>query len=298
MIIVKLKGGLGNQMFQYAFGRRISLISNKVLKLDINGFDEDHVYERKYILDCFNIEENIATEKDLRKARIFTSKSYIGKIIKLVNNIAPHKKRYLICEKQLFVFDSRVLNRYNSAYINGSWQNEKYFKDIQHILRKDFTFNTELNHTNKKHLDRIVNSNSVGLHVRNYALRHNRTVNNNDLIRYGMMPPEYYQNALKYIAEIQGDLELFIFSDDIAMAKKAIQVKYPTTFMSNVWNREYEDMQLMSLCKHQVISNSTFSWWAAWLNSNPNKIIIAPKNWFANADFDTSDLIPYEWIEI
>jgi len=248
-------------------------------------------------LNCFNIAEIFATEKDIFKARILTSKSNIGKLIRLLNIIKPYHKRYILREKRLFIFDSKVLRRNKSAYIDGSWQNEKYFKDIEDVIKRDFTFKTKLSEKNFILANNIKNTNSVGIHLRNYALGHFGK-NNKDLNMYGTMSSEYYHKAVEHIEKTKSDLHFFVFSDDINMAKNNIRLKYPSIFITNNNNKDYEDMQLMSLCKHQIICNSTFSWWAAWLNSNSDKIVIAPKNWFANANFDTSDLIPKEWIKI
>ena len=298
MVIIKLKGGLGNQMFQYAFGRRIALDNNLELKFDISGFKDDKVYRSKYCLNCFNIDENIANKRDLKKARLFNSKSNTGKLIRILNRIKPYHKRYILQEKRLFIFDPKVLRKFRDVYINGYWQNEKYFKNIEDVIRRDFTFNKDLYGKNLEIVKQIKNTNSVGIHLRNYALGHSGKTYYKDLSMYGIMSSEYYEKAVQYIEGIQRELHFFIFSDDINMAKRNIKIKNPTTFVSNSNNKDYEEMQLMSLCKHQIIANSTFSWWTAWLNNNPDKIVIAPKNWFNNADYDTSDLIPEEWIKL
>ena len=124
MIIIKLKGGLGNQMFQYAFGRRMALENNLELKLDITDFIHDKVYQRKYSLGCFNINENYATERDLKRLQLFKLKSFIGKLIRVLSKIKKYNKRYILNEKTLFVFDTNVIRKYKSVYIEGYWKCE------------------------------------------------------------------------------------------------------------------------------------------------------------------------------
>ncbi len=299
MVIIGLRGGLGNQMFQYALGRRIALENNSVLKLDISSFKNDYVYKRKYSLGCFNIIENIATEKDLKKATTLKSKNYIGKFIRLITKMKPYYKRYLLCEQQLFKYDPNVLRKFRDVYIDGSWQNEKYFKNIEDILRNEFAFKTNLDGENLKLAEQIRNTNSVSLHMRNYALNCSVTaISNRDLNEYGIMSSDYYNKAVKYIEKTQNNLQFFVFSDDINLARRNIKLEYPTSFIVTNDGKDYENLQLMSLCKHQIISNSTFSWWAGWLNNNPDKIIIGPKKWFVDAHYDTSDLVPKDWIKI
>lgn len=298
MIIIKLKGGIGNQMFQYAFGRRIALENNLELKFDITSFKDDRVYRNKYNLDCFNIVENIATEKDLRKARIYTSKSYFGKFIRLLSRIKPYYKRYVVNEKKFFLYDKKVMIKKKNVYYNGYWQNEKYFKDIEDIIRKDFIFKNKLNRENLKLLKRIKNTNSVGLHIRNYGITYDEKASIRDLKNFGIMKISYYQNALKYLENKINNFKIFIFSDDINWVKKKYDFKSDNILYVDNEGKDYEQLQLMSLCKHQIISNSTFSWWAAWLNDNPYKIVISPQNWFATGEYNTSDLIPIEWLKI
>ena len=302
MIIVKLKGGLGNQMFQYAFGRRIALENNLELKFDITGFKDDRVYRSKYNLDCFNIVENIATEKDLRKAKIYTLQNYIGKCVRLLSRIKPYYKRYVINEKKFFSFDPKVIEKKKYVYYNGYWQNEKYFKDIEDIIRKDFTFKNKLNRDNLNISKMMIKTNSVALHIRNYGKTYNEKASKRDARDFGIMKMSYYQNALKYLENKINNFRIFIFSNDINWVKNTYDFKYDNIFYVDNEGKDYEQLQLMSLCKHNIIANSTFSWWGAWLNTNPNKIVMAPKMWLrdpaANAKIKYEDLYQKEWIII
>lgn len=288
MIIIKLNGGIGNQMFQYAFGRRMSIESKAGLKLDITGFNDDKVYQRKFSLACFNINENYATERDLKRAQLFKSKSFIGKLIRVLSKIKKYNKRYILNEKTLFVFDSNVIRKYKSVYIEDNWQNEKYFTKIEDLIRKDFSFKEPLKGTVLNIADRIQCSNSVAIHLRKYDDIPNQSIHTLTL--------NYYFEAIKYLTERFNNLHFYIFSDNPEWAKENLLLSYDATFVEQ--NKDYEDLRLMSLCKHQIIANSSYSWWAAWLNNNPHKIIISPQKWFGNSIYDTSDLIPEKWIRI
>ena len=292
MIIVKLKGGLGNQMFQYAFGRIVALESNSVLKLDITGFKDDKVFGRKYSIACFNIIKNIATEKDLKKLKILTGKSYISKFIRLAIKIKPYYSRYVIYERKTHKYDSRIFQKkYQNVYFDGYWQNEKYFKDIEDIIRKEFILKETLKNGNLNLANKIQDTNSASIHLRKYD-----DIPEDDM---SMLSLNYYHKAVKYLSERFNNLHFFIFSDNPEWAKKTLKLSCPTTFVEHNKNdKDYEDLRLMSLCKHQIIANSSFSWWAAWLNENTDKIVIAPKKWFRNYHRDTSDLIPNRWIQI
>jgi hypothetical protein len=297
MVIVKLKGGLGNQMFQYAFGRRIASENNLTLKLDISDFDRDVEYKRSYSLKCFNIIENIADKKDLRKAEVFLCENHFGKCLRVVSRLIPYHKRYILREKRVFVFDPRVLGRHRDIYIDGYWQNGKYFSNIDHIVRKEFTFKHGVSDANRDAAQQIQNTHSIGIHVRNYGV--NQCGKDlKDINEYCIMNGHYYQEAVNYVKKILGDIYIYVFSDDIEYAKQIIQIDCPIRFMCSSRNRDFEELQLLCSCKHQITANSTFSWWAGWLNDNPSKIVVAPERWFSSSRFDTSDLIPKDWIKM
>lgn len=292
MIIVRLKGGLGNQMFQYAFGRRIALESNSVLKFDINYFKDDVIFQREYSLSCFKLSINIATEKDLKKSKMLTGKNYISKFIRLANKIKPYYSRYVIYELKPHKYDSRIFQKkYKDVYFVGYWQNEKYFKDIEDIIRKEFMLKETMKNRNLNLASNIQDTNSVAIHLRKYD-----DIPEDDMNTLSL---NYYHKAVKYLSNKFKNLHFFVFSDNLEWAKKNLKLSYPTTFVEHNKNdKDYEDLRLMSICKHQIIANSSFSWWGAWLNKNSDKIVIAPKKWFRNDPKDTSDLIPNKWIQI
>lgn len=291
MIITKLIGGLGNQMFQYAAGRRAAYVNNTALKLDISGYENQvGITPREYMLHIFNIKEDFATEKEINKL-----KKRINFIQKKLNKIHPVFANQTYIKDKGYNFDSDILNISDNSYLEGYWGSEKYFKDSEEIIRKDFTFKNKPDVVNKKMITRIKNCESVSIHIRrgDYV----RDKKTHDF--HGVCGLDYYRRALEYMTRKVKKPYFFVFSDDIKWAKQNLILKYSCVYVDhNIGKKDYEDMRLMSMCEHNIIANSSFSWWGAWLNNNPNKIVIAPKKWFANRAINTKDLIPNTWIQI
>ncbi len=288
MIIVKLLGGLGNQMFQYALGRNLALKNGVSLKMDIGaiGVESPKGTARNYNLHVFNIEENLASPDEII---FYQSQPNDG--LSKIKNITRLKS---FTERQ-FNFDPEILNLPDNVYLQGFWQTEKYFKSIKNVIRKDFMVKIPPSEANQEIIKEITGLNSVSLHIR----RGDYVLNTKVKQIHGICSLAYYTRAITLIAERYPDIHLFVFSDDIGWAKKNLRPHHPLTFVDiNDDFTNYEDLRLMSLCKHNIIANSSFSWWGAWLNSNSDKLVIAPKQWFAYNGFNTSDLIPEAWIKI
>lgn len=292
MIIVEINGGLGNQMFQYALGRCLSLKNNTELKLDINIFNNHKL--RKYELGFLNIIENIATEEEIEKIKYIKSKMpgilrKPFKIPKYSFNADSH-----IHEKH-FHFDPEILNLPNDLYVEGYWQSEKYFKQISDIIKKDFTVKNELSGKNKEFAEEISKGNSVSLHIR----RGDYVNDAKTKAAYYVDLDEYYKNAINLINEKVNCPHFYIFSDEPEWVKNNYAKDLNCSVVDiNSADNGYEDMRLMSLCKHNIIANSSFSWWGAWLNNNTEKIVVSPKKWFNHSDFDTKDLQPESRIQL
>jgi len=272
LIIVKLLGGLGNQLFQYAAGRRLSYKHNAVLKIDNSYFEKDK--SRAYNLSAFNVKEEFATSEEIK---------YLSR-----NNI--------IIEKH-FHFEPRILSLPDNVYMVGHWQSEKYFKDIEPIIRQELTVRIPQTGKNKEIATKIQSTQSVSLHIRRrdfvYYPQHSKY--------HGVCSLKYYQRCVSYIAKHVSLAHFFIFSDDIFWAKEHLYLPFPMTFVEhNDDSANYEDLRLMSQCKHHIVANSTFSWWGAWLNANMNKIVCVPKKWFKGwrPNRNTKDLFPQSWIII
>lgn len=287
MLYTHVTGGLGNQMFIYATARSISIKNNTKLKLDISAFN---TYRRPFLLKKFNIKENYLSSKELEKIeKLYKPSSFTS----LFDKFKPYNKRFLRKEKQDFIFFPEVLklNSNQNVYIKGFWQNEKYFLDIRENLLNEFTLKDKYRIQNTKLTDKIYKSNSVSIHIR----RTDSVVKKN----YGALPVKHYQEAVRIISNKIKNPHFFVFSDEINWAENNLKINYPTTFVSKHEGLEdYQELIAMSLCKNNIIANSTFSWWGAWLNQNENKIIISPKKYFANDKHDTSDLYPKNWIQL
>lgn len=299
MIIIKLKGGLGNQLFQYAFGRRIAIDNNLPLKLDIvSGYNNDF-YKRLYRLKHFNIQAEIASTEDLNKAIILQSPSIIGKSIRFASRFRPYYKNYVVKELHYF-FDTNVLRPNKNVYFDGYWQSERYFIKIKDIILKEFTVKYPFNGINLAIANKIQATNSVCIHIRrNHGISTDGKVDINAVENiYGQVSLNYYYDAVKYLSNKFNNMRFFVFSDNPEWAKRNLKLSYPTQFISHNIGKEYEDLRLISLCKHNIIANSTFSWWGAWLSTNPNKIVIAPKNWVNDnyMSIQNKDLFPQSWI--
>jgi len=292
MIIVDINGGLGNQMFQYAMARCVSIKNNTYFKLYINQLING-TYGYEYIknkggmswyqLDAFNIQAHIAHKKDLE-------------VLVETNGVQ-------IVDRGPCFFVNEVFEHSNS-YLFGNWVREDYFADIADVIRNDFTIRMPLKNNEEKFLQLIQSTESVGVHLRrdpvaaNPDCPYNRTV----------YPLNYYYKAIKIITSKIVNPHFFIFSDDIKWAQENFKLDVPCTFVvtDSVANcvraidsgqQDYKDFWLLKNCKHQIITSSTFGWWAAYLNENKNKIICTPK--YNNFDGNEWRVVMLDsWIQI
>ena len=270
MIYVELCGGLGNQLFQYAIGRYFSIKYDTGLIFNIRNL-KNFSTKRSYHLKNFNID---------------------CKTTKSVNNVNIVFERTFHYNPEIEVIVK------NNSYLKGYWQSEKYFKSARNVILQELTPKIKLSPLYYKYKDKINETLSVGIHIRrtDYLLKGNFEF-------HGVCSLEYYQNAINYIKHKINDIPtLFVFSDDISWAKDNFKkIGYSTYFVTsetNVLNTQIDELLLMSLCKHNIIANSTFSWWAAWINQNVNKIVMAPKNWFSNNRVNSKDIFLSEWVKI
>ena len=273
MVIVKLYGGLGNQLFQYAMARRMAIENHALLKLDAStGFKNDF-YRRTYSLNHFNIFEHFAAPQDLAGLR--------------------HVK-----EKH-FHFDPEILNPCDNVYLDGYWQSEKYFKSIEDIIRDELTVKEPLKDANLRMAREMAETNSVCIHFRRlYGISFGK-VDTQGFNMHGSIPLDYYYRCIERLTQTVKDPHFFIFSDDPGWTRDNFRLPNPTTVIANNGaGKDHEDLRLMSLCKHHIIANSTFSWWGAWLNPGKDKMVFAPEPWFNAAEHDVKDLIPEQWIKI
>jgi hypothetical protein len=292
MIIVKLIGGLGNQLFQYALGRNLALKNDTELKLDISGFE---IYKlHNYGLYHFNIIENIAKDEEIQCFKRTRKQVFSYTIDKISKRFFPWYKRKYITEPD-FSYNSNIFKITKNAYLEGYWQSEKYFTDISETIRKEISVKNEPDELNRNTLTQINITNSVSLHIR----RGDYISNKKSMETHGVPGMDYYMQAQALIEEKIKNPHIFVFSDDIEWTRNHLKSDLPLHFIDhNGVKKNYEDMRLISFCKHHIIANSSFSWWGAWLSNNPQKIVIAPKKWFNKPDINTKDLIPEYWIRL
>ena len=283
MVITKLYGGLGNQMFQYAAGRALALRNNDILKLDLSWFGHTgRNTNRPFKLRVFNIEVMEPSREEVKRLVPSNWKKALG--------LYGHK---MYIKEKGFAFDEKVASLSGDVYLDGYWQSERYFKDFEEEIRSAFTLREGMGSMAIVAADDIKRtSNSVSLHIRRGDYVEDSKTN----AYHGTCSPDYYKRAIGYVENSMGEVKLFVFSDDIEWAKEQDLFK-GAVFVSNTDIKDYEELIIMSMCRHNIIANSSFSWWGAWLNGNTNKIVVAPEKWF-NVEKDTSDLIPQSWVRI
>lgn len=291
MVISNIIGGLGNQMFQYAAGRALSLKLRVPLKLDTRDFLGYQLHQGFELNRLFNCSNEIATDKDLTELLGWQRVKFLRRVLKRPQLKIFRHKSFVV--EPSFSYWNGINQLEGNGYLYGHWQSEKYFIEFAEIIRQDFTFKPPLSNQNSEIAKQISQSNAVSLHV-----RRGDYVTNSKNSFIGVCPLDYFQKAIAYFKSQVNLPVFFVFSDDIEWAKNNLSLDNSTVFVShNKGIESYNDMRLMSLCKHNIISNSTFSWWGAWLNQNSQKIVIAPKKWFANGQ-DDADLIPLSWVRV
>ncbi len=297
MIIIKLMGGLGNQMFQYAFGRSLALKTRSPLKLDrtflLDRGQRENFTFRDYDLNIFNIDENFATPEELKPFQITgTAIRQLG----IISQLHVQKKYYI--KEQLINFYDDLSRLKGDFYLEGYWQNEKYFKDIEDILKKDFTFKNPADKQIDEIAKSVISTNAVSISIRmGDYLKEKKS----DQIYY-ICDADYYQRAMDKISNLVVQPRFFVFSDDAEWCHKHLPKQYPIQIIGREYaGVKFENyLRLMTLCKYHIIANSTFPWWGAWLNPSKERIIIAPRHWYnpAKLSLNRNSIIPKQWIKI
>lgn len=268
MKIVKIKSGLGNQMFQYAFAKAYQKKSGEKVLLDLSNYKSEHLHNGFELQNLFEIDLEIASRKDCEKLATIPDNFF-----RRIRRKFFTKKTHLIENEQ--IFDTRFFNCKNDAYFEGYWQNEDYFFPyLMEEIYSIFAFKPQLDEKNIQ-LIKSLDANSASMHVRrgDYLLKKNQNLN--------LCSIEYYKNALQRLFEQKNISNLLVFSDDIAWCKKNFcNLPVPVTFVDwNIGKNSWQDMAIMAKCGNNIIANSSFSWWAAFLNQNSQKIVIAPSKW-------------------
>lgn len=292
MVISQILGGLGNQMFQYAAGRALALAKNSRLLLDLRAFETYTLHNGFEIDRVFFAPVDVATEADVNQLLGWRSGSVIRKLLKRTRSPLLHGPHLAI--EPHFNYWPGLSEGTVPCYVMGYWQSEKYFKEFEQTIRADFKFKVSLSDENRETANHMRSCNSVSLHVRRGDyITHAPTAK-----ILNTCSIDYYRKAIACITEKIPLPHFFVFSDDQLWARNNLDIPFPVEYVDrNRGSHSHIDLQLMSLCKHQIIANSSFSWWGAWLNENPNKIVIAPHDWFCNG-LNDNDLIPQQWIRL
>lgn len=251
------------------------------LKLDIENYKTDK--RREYCLHQFNIQEVFCTSFD---KSIIKGKERISQLLN-------KKETGSIYTEQSLSFDKKVMKLGNNIYLDGYWGNEKYFTPIENIIRTEFTVRLPPSGMNEMYLKKIRSANSVAIHVRRGDYLTNKETN----AFHGVCSIAYYQQAILQLSAKLSDPYFFIFSDDMPWVKENLVInQFPVDYIEHNSNFAYEDLRLMYSCRHNIIANSSFSWWGAWLNNHPGKIVIAPEKW-NNIPGNKTEL-PDQWIQL
>jgi hypothetical protein len=291
MVIQNITGGLGNQMFQYAFIYAQSQNRNTLFKLDTSGFETYSL--RNFTLNQYNLKNITASINEIEQLK-FKHESTLERLTrKLQHKPRPLASSYY--KEPSMKFDPNVFSQNGNIYFDGYWQSERYFDNYRDELLDQFTLKSSIQEKTKKYLEIIFSCSSISLHIR----RGDYVTNTKTNSIHGTCDISYYRKAISRVMMNIKQPNFFIFSDDLTWAKDNLSINEPTTFVE--LDHEFSDcdeMFLMSQCKHNIIANSSFSWWGAWLNTNPKKIVIAPLYWFRDETLKSNDMIPASWIRL
>ncbi|MEM8898166.1 MAG: alpha-1,2-fucosyltransferase [Bacteroidota bacterium] len=295
--MLRLMGGLGNQLFQYSTGRALAIQHNTSLKLDLSLLldrtDIEHRVFREFELADFPIQASLASEKET--AFFHPKRDTLFQKMGARMHTMLHAPRVYIESKM--TYNPALSQLPNDSCLVGNFQSEQYFSKIEAILRQELTLNLPLSQQVLSLKKEMETTNSVALHVRRGDYVSNPLFSRT----LGALPLEYYQRALAFLAKNLPAFKVFIFSDDPAWCRENMRLDYPFYIVADTVSGEKAhkiDMKLMGACKHYIISNSSFAWWGAWLNPDEDKIVLAPKTWYRSPEIDDRDIVPKSWHKI
>lgn len=285
MIIVKITGGLGNQLFQYAIGRALSLRLDCELALDISFYPKQTL--RKYELDKFNIKATIASDSEI--TNYGGGSRFIDRLMRRLK-LTPYIYPNYIKELESFTYVKSIDTCKVDSYLDGYWQNPNYFDHIKTILCEDFTPVTSISQQANEWLLEINSSKSVSVHIRRGDYVNNSHTNS----VHGVCSIDYYKKAIEHIQQEIDNPIFYVFSDDINWCKENLSFIENINYIDNT-KSAIDDLILMSNCSSNIIANSTFSWWGAWMNLSNNSTI-APNDWFVEMPIKEMNFLPQDWI--
>lgn len=282
MVTFYAQGGLGNQLFQYATARQLAFARRAALTVDLSWYRDPPSGVTPRVFDLFDIFPDLIETSERDRLYLRFLRGRMGRLL------APFSKHETIREAG-FAYSPQLERASGEAYLVGYWQSERYFLDIAEDLRRELISKapdfcpTEL-------LSQLSTEATVSLHVR----RGDYVTNTSAAIHHGTCGPEYYAKAIRHISQRISSPRFVVFSDEIAWARENIQLPSNAIFVdSDTETPAIRDILLMASCRHNIIANSSFSWWGAWLG-NQDRIVLAPSTWFSSGK-PTPDLLPLRW---
>jgi len=276
-------------MFQYATGLAVARRLGVEYKLDLTPFEGRYTLH-PYGLSHLNIEAQPASRQEIMRLRNRRLKS-------LPKFMRPTLERRNTHYRNLSLhFDPQVLSLPDPVYLEGYFQSERYFNAIEEDIRVEFMFKTPPSEANREMAERIKNTKgATAVHVRRADYVSDETTN----ALHGTCSPHYYKKAMHMLYDRERDVSAFVFSDDPNWAEQNLELNVPMCVVRlNAAEKGYEDLRLMSLCRHFIIANSSFSWWGAWLGNRENKCVLAPENWMRDPQLNSPDVYPADWIKV
>jgi len=292
MVIVKFKGGLGNQMFQYTFARWIEIKLGQKVLLDATWYKTKHAkrpycnrnLEIRNFKICKNFSDGIPINFFLKWLRKLKNYRFFGEII---------SKEVIIIDEKDFL-TGIFLPQKNFIYImDGYWQSEQFPREIRNVISSEFQLRTPFSEQDKRIIEEMKDCDSVSLHIRRGDYAYVKETHD----YHGVLGKNYYNDAIKLLRGKKDKIKLFVFSDDIEWCQRHLNFSVPWKIISDGIRSASKELILMSNSKHYIIANSSFSWWAAWLGEKKESIIISPKQWFRDRK-PLLQLMPQRWYSL
>ena len=277
MIVSEILGGLGNQLFEFAAARMMAIKWDQELKLDLTFFDRYHIAD-VFRLDKFNVKYEVASDDEIKSLKRYQKSTLPYKILRKIKRRPIYLNAKNHFDNDWFSQnDWGKLEKQNNIYMSGYFANPVFFYQIEDVLQKEFTLKDEMNTANTQMQQKIKSCPSVSLHIRRGDYVNNPVFAN--------LPISYYLDAANRLLKEDPDSTFFVFSDDLNWATDNLNIDGNMEFVGINDNKtDYMELILMASCKNNIIANSTFSWWGAWLNTNPEKTVYAPKFWFSDPE--------------
>ena len=295
MIVVQLKGGLGNQLFQYAAGRMLALKHRTELCFD-TSFLANRVPDKaktfyNFNLGPFALPARIATPADIP---FYSGKfSTRNRLTRGVHVLQMYSRGFRYVLQDRYEFDPRIPALPDNVYLDGYWQTDKYFLSVADQIRSDLDTDIGLSPIARQMQQQMLANKSVCVHIR-------RGDYLEILSQVGVVGADYIQAGIRLLAERHTGLHFYVFSNDPQWCVANLKIAQPHTFINaeNAGKNDKEHFMLMSSAQHFIIANSTYSWWAAWLVRNQGKVVIAPKRWMLDPKINTNDVLPTGWLAL